>query len=122
MRREACVKEASVAGRVRTVRNDILLWLKIEMIPAAELKSYSRRLRRSDAAHVREITNSISALGFNMPLLLGLNNVLVDGESRLEAARLLGLTTVPCIRVDHLDESQQRLLRLAVNRLGETGS
>jgi hypothetical protein len=29
---------------------------------------------------------------------------------------------VPCIRVDHLDETEQRLLRLAVNRLGEKGS
>ena len=28
---------------------------------------------------------------------------------------------MPCIRVDHLDETEQRLLRLAVNRLGEKG-
>jgi hypothetical protein len=45
----------------------------------------------------------------------------VDGDSRLEAAKLLGLSSVPCIRVDHLDETEQRLLRLAVNRLGEKG-
>jgi DNA modification methylase len=45
----------------------------------------------------------------------------VDGESRLEAAKLLGLSSVPCIRVDHLDETEQRLLRLAVNRLAEKG-
>jgi DNA modification methylase len=41
--------------------------------------------------------------------------------ARLEAAKLLGLSSVPCIRVDHLDETEQRLLRLAVNRLGEKG-
>jgi hypothetical protein len=29
---------------------------------------------------------------------------------------------VPCIRVDHLPETEQRLLRLAVNRLREKGS
>jgi hypothetical protein len=45
----------------------------------------------------------------------------VDGNSRLEAAKLLGLSSVPCIRVDHLDETEQRLLRLAVNRLAEKG-
>jgi len=45
----------------------------------------------------------------------------VDGDSRLEAAKLLGLSSVPCIRVDHLDETEQRLLRLAVNRLAEKG-
>lgn len=34
----------------------------------------------------------------------------------------MGLKSIPCIRVDHLDETEQRLLRLAVNRLGEKGS
>jgi hypothetical protein len=29
---------------------------------------------------------------------------------------------VPCIRVDHLNETEQRLLRLAVNRLGKKGT
>jgi hypothetical protein len=57
-----------------------------------------------------------------VPLLIGSGNVLVDGESRLEAAKLLGLAAAPCIRVDHLTEGEQRLLRLAVNRLGEKGS
>ena len=32
------------------------------------------------------------------------------------------METIPCIRIDHLDEIQQRLLRLAVNRLGEKGA
>jgi hypothetical protein len=57
-----------------------------------------------------------------VPLLIGKNNVVLDGESRLAAAKLLGLSSVPCIRVDHLDETEQRLLRLAVNRLGEKGA
>jgi hypothetical protein len=46
----------------------------------------------------------------------------IDGEIRLQAAKSLGLVSVPCIRVDHLDEVEQRLLRMAVNRLGENGS
>jgi hypothetical protein len=32
------------------------------------------------------------------------------------------LASVRCIRVNHLDETEQRLLRMAVNRLAETGS
>jgi DNA modification methylase len=54
-------------------------------------------------------------------VLIGKNNVVLDGVVRVEAARLLGMTTAPCIRVDHLSEPQQRVLRLAVNRLGEKG-
>jgi ParB-like chromosome segregation protein Spo0J len=86
------------------------------------LRSPIRRVRKSDVAHIREIANSIRAFGFNVPLLVGRDNIVLDGESRLEAARQLGLETVPCIRVDHLNPTEQRLLRLAVNRLAEKGT
>ena len=118
-RREVRQTEAEKASRPR--RNDILPLLKIEPYAVGALKSHARKLRKSDPAHVREIANSISTLGFNVPLLIGKDNVVVDGDSRLQAAKLLGLSSVPCIRVDHLDETEQRLLRLAVNRLGEKG-
>ena len=86
------------------------------------MKSHARKLRKSDLAHIHDIANSMWTLGFNVPLLIGNDNIVLDGESRLAAAKLLGLASVPCIRVDHLDETEQRLLRMAVNRLAETGS
>ena len=103
-------------------RNDILPTLQIESYPIEALKAHVRKLRRDDPAHIRDVASSINALGFNVPILIGKSNVVVDGAARLEAAKLLGLTSVPCIRVDHLDATEQRLLRLAVNRLGEKGS
>jgi DNA modification methylase len=112
--------EASLASPCR--RNDLLPALKIESCPLDSLKMQERRLRKPDPAHIREVANSISAFGFNVPLLLGDNNVVIDGHIRLQAAQLLGLATAPAIRVDHLNASEQRLLRLAINRLGEKGS
>ena len=120
-RREAAVRHAEAEKGSRPRRNDILPSLRIEPYPVDALKSHVRKLRKSDPAHVREIANSIGTLGFNVPLLIGKDNVVIDGDSRMEAAKLLGLSSVPCIRVDHLDETEQRLLRLAVNRLGEKG-
>ena len=79
------------------------------------------RLRKRDPAHVRDVAGSISELGFGVPVLIGKNNMVLDGESRLEAAKLLGLAAVPCIRIDHLTDVEQRALRLTVNRLGEKG-
>ncbi len=90
-------------------------------MPLDELRSPARRVRARDAAHVREVAASISALGFCDPILIGNDNVVLDGEARLEAAKLLGLLSVPCIRVGHLTPIEQRLLRLALNRLGEKG-
>jgi hypothetical protein len=82
---------------------------------------YVRKLRKNERAHVREICECDQHAGLQRASLIGKNDVVIDGGSRLEAAKLLGMSSVPCIRVDHLDETEQRLLRLAVNRLGEKG-
>ena len=71
---------------------------------------------------MREVAATISALGFCDPILIGKDNVVIDGEVRLEAAKLLGLDRV-ALRADRSFDrtAEQRLLRLAVNRLGEKG-
>jgi DNA modification methylase len=70
---------------------------------------------------VREVANSISVLGFCAPILVGKNDLVLDGAVRVQAARLLGLGRLPCIRMEHLSEHEQRVMRLAANRLGEKG-
>jgi IstB-like ATP binding protein/ParB-like nuclease domain len=101
--------------------NDLLPALSIAYVLLDELRPSKRKLRKLDPVHVREVMSSISALGFCDSLLIGKGGDILDGEIRLEAARLLGLGTVSCVRVDHLSDDEQRLLRLAVNRLGEKG-
>src|ERR1700687_6322281 len=98
-RREAAARHAEAEKGSRPRRNDILPSIQIEPYPVDPLKSHVRKLRKSDPAHVREIANSISTLGFNLPLLIGKDNVLVDGESRLEAAKLLGLSFVRFVAI-----------------------
>jgi hypothetical protein len=70
---------------------------------------------------VREVANSIGTLGFWAPILVGRDNLVLDGAVRVQAARLLGLGRAPCVRVEQLSETDQRVLRLAMNRLSEKG-
>ena len=120
-RREDFARLAAPGAAPRALRNDVLPPLEITYVPLDELRSPTRKVRVRDAAHVREVAAAISALGFCDPILIGKDNVVLDGEARLEAAKQLGLPSVPCVRVDHLTDEEQRLLRLAVNRLGEKG-
>jgi ParB-like chromosome segregation protein Spo0J len=90
-------------------------------LPIADVRPLARKIRKLDPAHVREVAATISALGFFVPIIVGKNNVVIDGETRLEAAKLLGLGNVPCIRIEHFSDKEQRVLRLAANRLGEKG-
>jgi ParB-like nuclease domain len=94
---------------------------ELSYVPLNELRPSARKLRKLDPAHVREIASSISLLGFCDPLLVGRGNELLDGEARYEAAKQLGLDRVPCVRIEHLSPDEQRVLRLAVNRLAEKG-
>ena len=63
----------------------------------------------------------ISALGFCVPLLVGRDNETIHDEISYEAAKQLGLDPLPCVRIEHLRLEEQRVLRLAVNRLAEKG-
>jgi DNA modification methylase len=102
-------------------RNDVLPRLELSHIALADLRPSSRKVRTLDAAHVREVASSISVLGFCDPVLVGRDNEIIDGEARYEAARQLGLERIPCVRMEHLSKDEQRVLRLAINRLAEKG-
>ena len=105
----------------RPRRNDILPRLELTYILIADLRPSARKLRKLDPAHIREVASSISALGFCVPLLVGRDNEIIHGEVRYEAAKQLGLDRLPCVRIGHLSPEEQRVLRLAVNRLAEKG-
>jgi DNA modification methylase len=111
----------ALASAAQRRRNDILPRLELSYVPLEELRPSARKLRRLDPAHVRGVASSISLLGFCDPLLIGRGNEIIDGEARYEAAKQLGLDRVPCVRIEHLNPGEQRVLRLAINRLAEKG-
>ncbi len=120
-RREELARLAASGAAPRALRNDVLPPLEVVHLPLDALRSPARNVRTSDPVHLREVAATISALGFCVPVLVGKNNVVIDGEVRVEAAKLLGLSNIPCVRIDHLSGAEQQVLRLAANRLGEKG-
>jgi DNA modification methylase len=120
-RREGLKLLAASSSPVRAPRNDLLPRLDLAYLLLEDLRMPVREVRKLDPAHVREVANSISALGFCAPILVGKDNLVLDGAVRVHAARLLDLGRAPCIRIEYLSEQEERVLRLAVNRLGEKG-
>ena len=94
--------------------------MKIEQIKIEDLKPYERNARRHEAADVAAIVKSIEAFGFNDPVgVWGPQNVIVEGHGRVMAAKQLGMTEVPCIRLDGLTDEQRRAYALAHNKTAE---
>lgn len=94
--------------------------LQIEYLNIDALKPYERNARAHAKRDLDAIADSISTFGFDDPVgIWGPDNVIVEGHGRVLAARQLGMTSVPCIRLDHLSEEQRRAYALAHNRTAE---
>ncbi|HEY5795599.1 MAG TPA: ParB/Srx family N-terminal domain-containing protein, partial [Bosea sp. (in: a-proteobacteria)] len=87
--------------------------------PLAELKPSPRNARTHSKKQIHQIAQSIKAFDFVAPVLVDRDDVIVAGHGRYEAARLLGLSKVPTICLDHLSPDQIRAFALADNRLAE---
>ncbi|MBY2476340.1 ParB N-terminal domain-containing protein [Clostridioides difficile] len=83
-----------------------------------DIKPYENNPRNNHDA-VEKVVNSIKEFGFNNPITVDKNNVIVTGHTRYEASKILGLKQVPCIVLSNLAEEQIKGYRLADNKVGE---
>lgn len=83
-----------------------------------ELKPYENNPRINDGA-VDAVSKSIQEFGFKVPIIIDKDNVIVAGHTRYKAAEKLGLTEVPTIVADDLNNEQIKAFRLADNKVGE---
>lgn len=92
---------------------------KIENVAPGLLHPYPGNPRTHPKRQVRQIAANIREFGFTNPILIDEANTIIAGHGRLEAARLLGLETVPVICLRGLSEAQKRALVIADNKLAE---
>lgn len=83
----------------------------------SELIPYVRNARTHSEAQVAQIVASIREFGFLSPILVAEDNTILAGHGRLAAALKLGLKKVPCVKENHLTETQKRAYIIADNKL-----
>jgi DNA modification methylase len=96
-----------------------MIHLAIINRPTASLVPRARNPRTHSRKHIGQIADSIRVFGFVNPVLVDADGRIIAGHGRVEAAKLLGMTEVPTVRVDHLSEEQIRAYVIADNRLAE---
>jgi site-specific DNA-methyltransferase (adenine-specific) len=89
----------------------------LETIQIDALIPYARNSRTHSDGQVAQIASSIKEFGFTNPVLIDGGGGIIAGHGRVLAARKLGMSEVPCIRLDHLTEAQKRAYVIADNRL-----
>ena len=93
--------------------------LKIEYLPIKALKPYEKNTRKHQKKDVENIARSIEKFGMNDPIGIWKDNIIVEGHGRLLACKQLGMTEVPCVRLDHLTDEQRREYAIAHNATAE---
>ena len=83
------------------------------------LLPWSANARTHSPKQIRQIAASIETFGFTNPVLIDDRRRILAGQGRVAAARHLGWSEVPCLRIDHMTEDQKRSYVIADNRLAE---
>ena len=91
--------------------------MNIVIKPIGDLKNYDNNARMHSDEQIEEIANSIKVFGFNDPIEIDSDNMIISGHARLAAALKLGLKEVPTIEHKHLDANNKKAYILAANRI-----
>lgn len=92
---------------------------RLVMKPVAQLTPYARNARTHSKKQIKQIARSIERFGFVNPVLVSDGDQIIAGHGRVEAAKRLGMTTVPTLALTHLNQAERQAYVLADNKLAE---
>jgi site-specific DNA-methyltransferase (adenine-specific) len=93
-------------------------YVKIKEIEISCINEYENNPRNNEKA-VEAVAESIRQFGFKVPIVVDKDFVIVAGHTRLKAANVLDMKSVPCVIADDLTEEQLKAYRLADNKTAE---
>lgn len=91
-----------------------------ELVPVEQLKPHPKNPNRHPAAQLELLAKVIAGNGWRSPIVVSKRSgFIVSGHGRLEAARILGVETVPVNHQDFASETEELAHLVADNRLAE---
>ncbi len=95
---------------------------QVDLLPLSMIRMNERNPRVHKVRQINALAKSIQSFGFNVPIAIDREGLVVSGHARLEAAKKLGLEQVPVIYLEHLSKEQIKAFTIADNRLSEMSS
>ena len=90
--------------------------MKIKEINIDKIIPYHNNPRKNQA--VDKVASSIKEYGFQQPIVVDKDMIVIVGHTRLAGAKKLGLKKVP-VQIADLSESKAKAYRIADNRLNQ---
>lgn len=92
--------------------------MQVKTVSIDQIKPYENNPRNNDDA-VDAVANSIKEFGWQQPIVVDNDRVIIAGHTRYKAAKQLKLKEVPIVVADKLTKEQVNAYRLADNKVGE---
>lgn len=113
-RARAKQNELDIGPAFQPVDFRLVEWVETEKLV---LDGKNPRIHTERSNHA--LARAIRETGVFVPIVVGDRELVLAGEGRIEAARLLGMKRVPVLRASELTEAQMRLFRVSDNKTGE---
>jgi len=92
--------------------------MKVKTVKIEEVIPYVRNPRQNKDA-IAKVSASLKEFGWQQPIVVDKDMVVIAGHTRLEAARTLGMDKVPVQIAEDLTDAQVKAYRIADNRVSQ---
>jgi len=90
--------------------------MEIKQFKLTDIKPYTKNPRKK--IDIEKVANSIKEFGWQQPIVVDKNNIIIAGHSRYEAAKILKEDTVPVL-VANISEDKAKGYRIADNKTNQ---
>ncbi len=94
---------------------------KIEFRDPESLTPYTNNAKRHPQSQIDKLAGAIAEYGFDQPIVIDEQGIILKGHGRREASLQLGLKLVPVVVRADLSPAQKKAARIADNRIAEEG-
>tara|TARA_R110002012_G_scaffold289114_1_gene482039 strand:+ start:751 stop:1299 length:549 start_codon:yes stop_codon:yes gene_type:complete len=95
--------------------------MKTQSVDIDTITPYARNPRNNSMA-IDSVAASIKEFGFQQPIVVDKDKVIIVGHTRHLAARQLGIKSVPIVIADKLTDAQIKAYRIADNRVNQNAT
>lgn len=91
--------------------------MKIEKVKLKDVVLYNNNAKNHPQSQIEQIKKSISLFGYNDPIAIDENNMIIEGHGRYLALQELNYKEIEVIRLSHLTELQKKAYIIAHNKI-----
>lgn len=89
---------------------------KLKIVKIEDIKLYEKNAKNHPEWQIEQIKNSIKEFGYNDPIAIDENNIIVEGHGRYIALKELGYEQIEVLKLSHMSSKQKKAYIIAHNK------